>query len=163
MEDQTETMIEVPSKSRLAKATGIALVVALILLFAAVLPAEYGFDPLKTGAALGLTGISQAQVKEVKGSAPMPAPGQTGVYTPEPKIFKVDSEDFALRPGEGMESSHLNSTANRTKSLTRITLKVTNSTTRSARTPPTAPSPRLRPVFTAGSGRIAATKKSSST
>ena len=67
-----------PSKSALAKATGIALLVALILLFTAVLPAEYGFDPLKTGAALGLTGISQAQVKEVKGAAPTPAPGQTG-------------------------------------------------------------------------------------
>src|ERR1700761_9436729 len=106
MEDQTETMIEVPSKSRLAKATGIALVVALILLFAVVLPAEYGFDPLKTGAALGLTGISQAQVKEVKGATPAPAPGQTGIYTPESKIYKVDSEDFVLPPGEGVEMKY---------------------------------------------------------
>ena len=99
-------MIEAPSKSRLAKASGIALIVALILLFTAVLPAEYGFDPLKTGAALGLTGISQAQVKEVKGAAPTPASGQAGVYTPEPRIYKVDSEDFALRPGEGMEMKY---------------------------------------------------------
>src|SRR6202050_469675 len=94
---QDQPTLEAPSKGTLAKATGIALLVALILLFTTVLPAEYGFDPLRTGAALGLTGISQAQVKEVKGAAPTPAPGQTGVYTPQPKIYKVDSEDFALR------------------------------------------------------------------
>ena len=106
MEDQVQPQIDAPSKSALAKATGIALLVALFLLFTAVLPAEYGFDPLKTGAALGLTGISQAQVKEVKGATPTPAPGQTGVYTPEPKIYKVDSQDFQLRPGEGVEMKY---------------------------------------------------------
>ena len=71
-----------------------------------MLPAEYGFDPLKTGAALGLTGISQAPAKEVKGAAPTPAAGQTGVYTSQPKIYKVDSEDFQLRPGEGVEMKY---------------------------------------------------------
>ena len=75
MVDQEQPKIDVPSKGVLAKATGIALLVALLLLFVAVLPAEYGFDPLKTGAAFGLTGISQAQVKEVKGATPTPAPG----------------------------------------------------------------------------------------
>jgi hypothetical protein len=106
MANQVQPQIDAPSKSALAKATGIALLVALFLLFTAVLPAEYGFDPLKTGAALGLTGISQAQVKEVKGAAPTPAPGQTGVYTPEPKIYKVDSQDFQLHPGEGVEMKY---------------------------------------------------------
>lgn len=106
MADHVESLVDAPSKSALLRATGIALLVALLLLFTAVLPAEYGFDPLKTGAALGLTGISQAQVKEVKGSAPKPAPGQTGVYTPEPKIYKVDSQDFQLKPGEGVEMKY---------------------------------------------------------
>ena len=106
MEDQVQPQIDAPSRGALAKATGIALLVALFLLFTAVLPAEYGFDPLKTGAALGLTGISQAQVKEVKGATPTPAPGQTGVYTPEPKIYKEDSQDFQLRPGEGVEMKY---------------------------------------------------------
>jgi hypothetical protein len=95
-----------PSKAALAKATSIALLVALVLLFTAVLPAEYGYDPLKTGKLLGLTGISQAEVKEVKGATPTPAPGQTGVYTPQPKSYKVDSEDFELRPGEGVEMKY---------------------------------------------------------
>jgi len=106
MAEQIPAATDVPSKSRIAKATGIALLVALILLFTAVLPAEYGYDPLKTGKALGLTGISQADVKEVKGAAPTPAAGQTGVFTPQPKIYKVDSEDFQLRPGEGMEMKY---------------------------------------------------------
>src|SRR5215831_11845645 len=48
--------IAAPTRKAIAKATVIAAVVAVILLFAAVLPAEYGFDPLRTGAALGLTG-----------------------------------------------------------------------------------------------------------
>src|SRR6266404_2604730 len=102
MEDQNPQKIEPPSKSRLAKATGIAFLVALLLLFTAILPAEYGFDPLKTGAALRLTGISQAGEAK-KGAAPTPAPGQAGVYTPQSKIYKVDSEDFQLRPGDSME------------------------------------------------------------
>jgi hypothetical protein len=91
-----------PSKGALAKATGIALLVALILLFTAVLPAEYGFDPLKTGKALGLTGISQAPPPPVKGAAPTPVSGGS-VYTSQPKIYKVYSDDFQLRPDEGME------------------------------------------------------------
>jgi len=107
MNDQTQMA---PSKLALAKATSIALLVALLLLFVAILPAEYGYDPLKTGKLLGLTGISQApdskDAKEVKGAAPTPAPGQTGVYRAETKIYKVDSEDFELRPGEGMEMKY---------------------------------------------------------
>src|SRR5690348_4538442 len=105
-EPQNLPIIDPPSKSALAKATGIALLIALLLLFTVVLPAEYGFDPLKTGAALRLNGISQAPAKEVKGAAPTPAPGQAAVFTPQPRIYKVDSEDFQLRPGEGMEMKY---------------------------------------------------------
>jgi len=102
MEDQ-HGLENAPSKRALAKATGIALLVALVLLFTAVLPAEYGFDPLRTGAALGLTGISQSEPAPVKGATPTPAPGQTGVYTPQKNIFKVYSEEFQLRPDDSME------------------------------------------------------------
>ena len=94
-----------PSKGALLQATGIALLVSLLLLFTAILPAEYGFDPLKTGALLRLTGISQTG--EVKGrTAATPAPGQAGVYTPESRLYKVDSEDFQLRPGDGVEMKY---------------------------------------------------------
>jgi hypothetical protein len=102
METQNSPQLEAPSKKALAKATGIALIVALLILFAAVLPAEYGVDPMHTGKALGLLGLSDAG--NAKGrAAPTPAPGQTGVYTAQPKIYKVDSEDFQLRPGDGVE------------------------------------------------------------
>jgi hypothetical protein len=94
-----------PSKAALLKATGIALLAAVVLLFTAVLPAEYGFDPLKTGKLLGLTGIAQAG--DAKGrAAPTPAAGPNGVYTPQPRIYKVDSEDFTLRPDEGVEMKY---------------------------------------------------------
>src|SRR5690349_14755902 len=97
-------IVEAPSKSSLVKATGIALLVALLLLFVVVLPAEYGFDPLKTGTALGLTGIAKAG----GGASPAarPVPVQAGVFTPQPKIYKVDGEDFQLRPGEGVEMKY---------------------------------------------------------
>ena len=49
-----------PSRKAIAKATGIALFVALVILFTAVLPAEYGIDPLKTGALLHLTDLAKA-------------------------------------------------------------------------------------------------------
>jgi len=104
MEHNDQNM-NAPSKGALAKATAVALLVALVLLFTAVLPAEYGFDPLRTGAALGLTGISETG--EVQGgAAAAPAPGQTGVYTPQSRIYKVDSQDFVLHPGDGVEMKY---------------------------------------------------------
>src|ERR1051326_7316624 len=102
MKDAEAPRVHAPSKSTLARATGIAFFVAVLLLFTAVLPAEYGYDPLKTGAALRLTGIAQAG-GEVKGRATAtPAPGQGGVYTPQSRTYKVDAEAFQLRPGEGV-------------------------------------------------------------
>jgi hypothetical protein len=99
---QQEEQLTTHSKSSIAVATGIALAVALLILFVAVLPAEYGIDPLKTGAALGLTQLAAAPEKAPAGAAPK-APVQTGVYTAQPAVYKVDSEDLSLRPGEGVE------------------------------------------------------------
>ncbi len=91
-----------PSKQKLAKATILALLVAVVILVTVVLPAEYGMDPLGTGAALGLTSLSEA-----KGATPAgpvtTAPVITGVYTAQPKIYKVDTEEIPLAPGMGVE------------------------------------------------------------
>jgi hypothetical protein len=104
-EEESLSLVEAPPTRAIVKAALIALAVALVILFVAVLPAEYGIDPLRTGKALGLTGISQTpEVK--KGAVPTPAPGKTGVYTSEPGIYKVESEDFSLSPGEGMEMKY---------------------------------------------------------
>jgi hypothetical protein len=104
MSTQPQSM-PAPSKKTLIKATGIALIAAVFILFTAVLPAEYGLDPLRTGKALGLLGLSDAGNSKGR-AAPTPAPGQTGVYTAQPKIYKVDSEDFQLRPGDGVEMKY---------------------------------------------------------
>ena len=94
--------VTAPSKSALLKATLIALAVAALILLVAVLPAEYGIDPLRTGRLLGLTDLAKsAEPAAPAGSRATPA--QTGIYTPQPKIYKTDSEDMTLRPGEGVE------------------------------------------------------------
>ncbi|MGA2713822.1 MAG: hypothetical protein ABSG41_12015 [Bryobacteraceae bacterium] len=101
VEEKTLSEIQAPSKKAILKATGIALAVALVLLFTVVLPAEYGIDPLKTGALLGLTGLSKAAEPAAVGGRATPA--ETGIYTAQPGIYKVDSEDLSLKPGEGVE------------------------------------------------------------
>jgi hypothetical protein len=105
MVEQAEQM-QAPSKAAIAKATGIALAVALVILFTVVLPAEYGIDPLKTGKALHLTDLAKAtesktESKPVVGARPVAAPA--GIYTAQPATYKTDTEDLSLMPGEGVE------------------------------------------------------------
>jgi hypothetical protein len=88
-----------PSKGAIVKATLIALAAALVILFTAVLPAEYGIDPLGTGKLLRLTGISQA---DSNGGGRATA-ANSGIYTAQPGTYKVDTEEIGLHPGEGME------------------------------------------------------------
>lgn len=104
-EQEDLRQVRAPSKKAIAKATAIALAAALLILFTAVLPAEYGIDPLKTGKALHLTDL--AKTSEAKpepktvGARPTAAPA--GIYTAQPTSYKVDSEDLSLMPGEGVE------------------------------------------------------------
>ena len=110
-----------PSRPQLLKATAIALAAAAALFFTTVLPAEYGVDPLHTGAALGLmslakTGASGASAAPVTPNVTAAALGITfvpgingdapiikGVYVAQPAGYKVDSRTLTLEPGEGME------------------------------------------------------------
>lgn len=107
-DSQPEPQMEAPSRSAIAKATGVALLIALLLLFAAILPAEYGIDPLKTGKLLGLTGIAAAGGdSNAAGRAVVTsAPGQAAINVPEAKIYKVDSQDFLLAAGDGVEMKY---------------------------------------------------------
>ncbi len=98
--------VQPPSKKSIVKATGLALIVALAILFTAVLPAEYGIDPLKTGAALHLTDLAKTALpapesKPAAGARPVAAPA--GIYTAQPAPYKMDSEDLTLFPGDGVE------------------------------------------------------------
>ena len=106
VEQQVAQQVQPPSKQAIAKATGVAFLVALVILFTAVLPAEYGIDPLGTGKALHLTDLakaseSKAQSKPAVGARPVAAPA--GIYTAQPANYKTDSEDLSLMPGEGVE------------------------------------------------------------
>jgi len=48
-----------PSVGKLIRATLFALILAAVVLVVAVLPAEYGIDPLGTGKLLGLTQLAE--------------------------------------------------------------------------------------------------------
>ncbi len=95
-----------PSLQRLARTTGVALVVALAILVAFVLPAEYAIDPLGTGRWLGLTDIASPPVNPVEEMRPAGAPlkpiakGAIGEY---PADFKLDVYDVTLQPYEYVE------------------------------------------------------------
>ena len=75
-----------PSRKKVITATGVALLTAAALLFGAILPAEYGIDPLGTGKLLGLLALGQAQ----------PVAAETGEY-------RVDSAELKLYPAEWVE------------------------------------------------------------
>lgn len=92
------------SRAAIAKGSGIALLAAVVILFTAVLPAEYGIDPLKTGAALHLTDLAKAAQSNPRpvGATAVPA-AQIGIFKSQSQVYKVDSEDLSLLPGEGVE------------------------------------------------------------
>ena len=102
IEEPASLATAAPSKSAIVKATVIALAVALVILFTVVLPAEYGIDPLRTGAVLGLTGLATTETS----TAGRATPAQSGINTAEPAIYKVDAEDIGLHPGQAIEMKY---------------------------------------------------------
>ena len=62
-----------PSSRRLLVSTLIAVIVAALILFGALLPAEYGVDPLGVGRVLGLTSLGEAKqvAEKTRPGAPM--------------------------------------------------------------------------------------------
>lgn len=101
------TAQKIPSARKLAVTTGIALAVAAVILVTAVLPAEYGIDPLGTGDALGLTPLSG--VMNPINPEDMPAAGATLAPTQQGPVghyaapYKTDTTRFVLGPYEYIE------------------------------------------------------------
>jgi len=113
--------LEAPSRGKIALATVIALIVAAVILVVAVLPAEYGIDPVGTGKALGLMDLAKAEEKPKAAPAGGPdsetasivpvletpkdggAPTVKGTFISQPASYKTDSRVIQLGPGEGME------------------------------------------------------------
>jgi hypothetical protein len=94
-----------PSGRALAKATAIALVAASIVLVTAVLPAEFGIDPLGTGRLLGLDELFAAE-EAAGGAAAGPAtvtPAEGGPVFPQFADYRVDTREFKIPPGQGIE------------------------------------------------------------
>jgi hypothetical protein len=89
--------LQAPSRTKIAKAAVIALLIALVVLFVAILPAEYGIDPLGTGAMLGLTELSGAA--DATATEALPA----ATVNAQTTNYKVDSEELLLTPGRGVE------------------------------------------------------------
>jgi hypothetical protein len=96
---------KLPSLRTLAVASVISLVVAALVLVTAVLPAEYGIDPLGTGRMLGFTALSQAgavtPVPPPQGESLAPVP--QGAFALYPGEYKFDSREFVLGPYEYVE------------------------------------------------------------
>lgn len=95
-----------PSLSMLARTTVIALVVAGVILVTAVLPAEYGIDPVGTGRWLGLIDIAAPRLDPVEMTRSDGAPlkptanGPIGEYAGQ---FKFDVYEVVLQPYEYVE------------------------------------------------------------
>jgi hypothetical protein len=93
----------VVAKQRLAVAAGFALLGAGLILVMFVMPAEYGVDPLGTGAKLGLTelGATGKQIAALEASAGSAA--QATIVVHQDAAFKSETVDFAIAPRQGME------------------------------------------------------------
>jgi hypothetical protein len=85
--DQTAVAVPAASGRKIVAATGAAFLVALLVLVVAVLPAEYGIDPLGIGNALGLTALADDTTAVAR---------ETGDY-------KVDAIEFVLGPYQFVE------------------------------------------------------------
>jgi hypothetical protein len=74
---------------KIALATAGALMLSVVLTFTLILPAEYNYDPLGTGAMLGILGLSTE-------------PEQKSVAV-EQDVFATDSVEYVLQPYESVE------------------------------------------------------------
>jgi hypothetical protein len=94
-----------PSGRALGKATLVALAAAALVLVTAVLPAEYGIDPLGTGRVLGLLDLFAAG-EEANAAASAPAtivPTEAGPVHPRFDDYRFDTREFKVPPRTGME------------------------------------------------------------
>jgi hypothetical protein len=92
------------ARQRVAAAAGAALLAAGLILVMFILPAEFGVDPLGTGARVGLLdlGATGQQVKALEQAAARGA-GQAVIVVPQPGGFNTETVEFKVAAREGME------------------------------------------------------------
>lgn len=98
-------LTDLPSMRKLVTTTGVAIGIAALLLVAFVMPAEYGIDPLHTGAVLGLKALSAPppRAEAPPAGATMYKPvvdGPTALYAAP---YKADTAEFRLGAYEYLE------------------------------------------------------------
>jgi hypothetical protein len=103
MTDDKEHVVEV--RHRIAAAAGAALLAAGLILVMFVLPAEFGVDPLGTGARAGLLdlGLTGQQVEALEQAAATGEAGQATLIVPQERTFQTETVEFTVGPREGME------------------------------------------------------------
>jgi hypothetical protein len=104
-----------PSRAAILKATLLALVVAVVLLVTAVLPAEYGIDPLGTGHALGLNrlytaGSGTAAADADTSDDPKPASAASlsagSTHIPQDRQYRDHEIELTLGPVQYIEHKY---------------------------------------------------------
>jgi hypothetical protein len=115
----TPLRAELPSSKKLLRSTLLAAISAVVLLFAVVLPAEYGIDPTGLGRVLRMTDMGDIKqqlaaeaVADAAATSVAPSPAASMAVAnvapapaqpTAPKIEWRDEMPFTLTPGEGTE------------------------------------------------------------
>jgi len=104
--DATQLQV-MEQRARIALATATAMFAAGVILVAAILPAEYGVDPLGTGGLLGLTSIAGTAESAAPAASSVPPedlePVRPGANTSQSVPLRQDTVTFKLGPNEGLE------------------------------------------------------------
>ena len=94
----------VEARQWIAVAAGAALLGAGLIFVMFVLPAEYGIDPLGTGAKVGLLELGAVgQQVQALTDASASGSGQVTIVVPQERAFKGETVTFSVGPREGME------------------------------------------------------------
>jgi hypothetical protein len=103
MTDEKNQVSEI--RHRIAAAAGAALLAAGLILVMFILPAEFGVDPLGTGARVGLLdlGLTGQQVEALEQAATSGEGGQATLIVPQERAFQAETIEFKVGPREGME------------------------------------------------------------
>lgn len=90
--NESETLkAQILEPKTIVKASLIAMAVAVLVLFVAILPAEFGSDPLGTGELLGLNALSRAE----------------NPFEEQLEIHQTDSVEFLLEAFQSVEYKYL--------------------------------------------------------
>jgi hypothetical protein len=104
-DQQTKSDVaRVAARERIALVTGAALLMAGLILVGAVLPAEFGVDPLGVGRRLGLLAIGEVQ-KQLTAFEATRAASASGVatVTPQEHAYQHETVEFTIGPRDSIE------------------------------------------------------------